>query len=77
LARNIGLHPLTIDDARAFSQRPKFGEYEGYVFLVVYGVDPATNSGGPLLREVHLIISGDFIVTIHRRNGSSRSSATW
>jgi len=77
LARNIGLHPLTIDDARAFSQRPKFDEYEGYVFLVVYGVDPATNSGGPLLREVHLIISGDFIVTIHRRNGSSRSSATW
>jgi len=67
LAQNIGLHPLTIDDAKTFAQRPKFDEYEGYVFLVVYGVDPATSSGGPLLREVHLIISGDFIVTIHRR----------
>jgi magnesium transporter len=66
LANNIGLHPLTIDDAQTFDQRPKFDEYEGYVFLVVYGVDPATSSGGPLLREVHLIISGDFIVTIHR-----------
>jgi magnesium transporter len=67
LAANIGLHPLTVEDAKTFDQRPKFDEYEGYVFLVVYGVDPATSSGGPLLREVHMVISGDFIVTIHRR----------
>ncbi len=67
LAANIGLHPLTIEDAKTFDQRPKFDEYEGYVFLVVCGVDPATSSGGPLPREVHMVISGDFIVTIHRR----------
>jgi magnesium transporter len=67
LADNIGLHPLTVEDAKTFDQRPKFDEYEGYVFLVIYGVDPATSSGGPLLREVHMVISGDFIVTIHRR----------
>jgi magnesium transporter len=30
-------------------------------------VDAGTESGGPLLREVHLIISGDYVVTIHRR----------
>jgi magnesium transporter len=30
-------------------------------------VDSGTESGGPLLREVHLIISGDYVVTIHRR----------
>ena len=56
-----------MEDAKTFDQRPKFDEYEGYVFLVVYGVDPATASGGPLLREIHLVISGDFIITIHRR----------
>jgi magnesium transporter len=67
LADLVGLHPLTVQDARTFEQRPKIEEYEGYVFLVVFGVDPATSSGGPLLREVHLIISGDFIATIHRR----------
>jgi magnesium transporter len=67
LAENIGLHPLTVEDAKTFDQRPKFDEYEGYVFMVIYGVDPATSSGGPLLREVHMVISGDFIVTIHRR----------
>ena len=67
LAEQIGLHPLTIEDAHTFRQRPKLEEYEGYVFLVVFGVDPGTAAGGPLLREVHMIISGDYVVTIHRR----------
>ncbi len=67
LSELIKLHPLTVDDARTFRQRPKIEEYEGYVFMVVFGADVGTASGGPLLREVHLIISGDFVVTIHRR----------
>ncbi len=66
LGDKLGLHPLTVHDAQTFDQRPKLDEYEGYVFLVVYGVDSDMTSGGPLLREVHLIISGDFIITIHR-----------
>ena len=37
------------------------------MFMVVFGVDEDTESGGPLLREVHLIISGDYVVSIHRR----------
>jgi magnesium transporter len=67
LADLIKLHPLTVQDARTFRQRPKIDEYDGYMFLVVFGADPGTASGGPLLREVHLIISGDYVVTIHRR----------
>jgi magnesium transporter len=67
LASKFGLHPLTVDDARTFSQRPKIEEYGNYIFLVAYGVDPGTSSGGPRLRELHLIISGHFVVTIHRR----------
>jgi magnesium transporter len=66
LGKMITLHPLTVDDARTFQQRPKIEEYEGYMFMVVFAVDAGTASGGPLLREVHLIISGDYVVTIHR-----------
>jgi magnesium transporter len=65
LAQAIHLHPLTLEDARTFNQRPKVEEYEGYLFMVVFGVDPETESGNPLLREVHLIISGDYVVTVH------------
>ncbi len=67
LAKRIKLHPLTLEDAHNFHQRPKIEEYEGYMFMVVFGVDPGTESGGPLLREVHLIISGDYVISIHRR----------
>jgi magnesium transporter len=66
LADLIGLHPLTIEDAHTFRQRPKLEEYDGYLFMVVFGVDPGIKPGGPLLREVHMIISGDYVVTIHK-----------
>jgi magnesium transporter len=65
LAELIDLHPLTLENARRFNQHPKLEEYEGYVSMVVFGVDPDTVSGGPLLREVNLIISGDYVVSIH------------
>jgi magnesium transporter len=67
LAKLIKLHPLTLQDAHTFRQRPKLEDYDGYMFMVVFGVDPGTASGGPLLREVHMIISGDYVVTIHQR----------
>jgi magnesium transporter len=66
LSELIDLHPLTLEDARTFDQRPKIEEYEGYVFMVAFGVDADTESGGALLREVHMVISGDYVVTIHR-----------
>jgi magnesium transporter len=67
LGNLIKLHPLTVEDAHTFGQRPKIEEYDGYVFIVVVGVDPATEAGGPLLREVHMILSGEYVITVHRR----------
>jgi magnesium transporter len=71
IAKHISLHPLTIDDAKKFRQRPKIEDYEDYVYLVVFGVDAGTRSGGPLLREVHMIIHGKAVITIHRRKNHS------
>ena len=67
LGQHIKLHPLTIEDAKTFRQRPKIEDYDDYMYLVVFGVDPGTAAGGPLLREVHMIITGEAVVTIHRR----------
>jgi magnesium transporter len=61
----LHLHPLTIDDVSKFSERPKREHYEGYVSLVVYGVDAEAAPGESLLREVHMLISGDYVVTLH------------
>jgi magnesium transporter len=61
----LSLHPLTLSDVTTFSERPKREHYDGYVSLVVYGVDTEADAGGSLLREVHLIISGDYVVSVH------------
>jgi magnesium transporter len=65
LGELLHLHPLTIEDVSTFSEPPKREHYEGYVSLVVYGVDQQTAAGEQLLREVHLLISGEWVVTLH------------
>ncbi len=65
LAESLHLHPLTIEDVSTFSERPKREHYDGYVSLVAYGVDEQAAAGEHLLREVHLLISGDWVVTLH------------
>ncbi len=67
LGKQLGLHPLTVEDAMEFGQRSRYEDFDGYASLVVHGVDPDATSGTHLLREVHVIISGDYIITIHRR----------
>ena len=71
VSEHVKLHPLTLQDAQTFSQRPKIDDYDDYVYMVVFGVDPGTDSGQPLLREVHLVLSGDAVITIHRRPNDS------
>ena len=56
------IHPLAIEDAQEFSQRPKIEDYDGFVYLVVYG---ARALGQPLT-EVHCFYSDKFLVTVHR-----------
>jgi magnesium transporter len=67
IGKLIALHPITVENANNYMQRPKLEWYDGYMFLVMFGVDPETASGDPLLREVNMIISGDYVFTIHKR----------
>jgi magnesium transporter len=65
LGELLKLHPLTLQDISMFSERPKREHYPGYVSLVVYGVDAGAAAGASLLREVHMLVSGDYVVTLH------------
>lgn len=66
LGNLFGFHPLALEDSEEFGQRPKLDNYDDYVFLVFYGASPEPAPSGPLLQEVHLFISGKYVVTIHR-----------
>jgi magnesium transporter len=65
----LGLHPMAMEDTREFGQRPKVDTYQDHVLVVFYtstvtgGEDPVTR---PL--EVHVYVSGRFIVTIRQES---------
>ena len=62
----FGFHKLALEDNRKFGQRPKLDDYGDYVFVVYYGVAPPEESpdlADPVLVEVHLYVSGGYVVT--------------
>ena len=65
LGEMLGLHPLALEDTREWNQRPKLDRYESHVLLVFYSartcVPPEDRAFAPL--EVHIYISGSYIVT--------------
>jgi magnesium transporter len=66
LGQLFGFHPLALEDAEQFHQRPKLDNYGDYVLLVFYGAwRPAPGDQEPL-REVHMFVSGHYVITVHR-----------
>jgi magnesium transporter len=64
----LGLHPVAIEDTIEFGQRPKLDSYGEHVLFVFYTVRRGRNTGEGLFEpvEVHIYISGSFVVTIRR-----------
>jgi magnesium transporter len=62
----FGFHPLALEDALHFGQRPKLDAYERYVFMVFYGAREEAADADELLHEVQMFISGGYLVTLHR-----------
>ena len=59
----FGFHPLAVEDAEHFGQRPKLDDYEGFTYLVVHGAQPENPA---VAVEVHLFFSPGRLVTVHR-----------
>lgn len=55
------LHPLALEDAAHFGQRPKIDTYDDFVMLVVHGVNPRHQ-----LVEVHCFYTDKYLVTVHQ-----------
>ena len=68
LGEVLGLHPVAIEDTIEFNQRPKLDIYEQHVLFVFYTVRKGRNTGEGLFEpvEVHIYVSGGFVVTVRR-----------
>jgi magnesium transporter len=66
LGELFGFHPLALEDTEDFNQRPKLDNYGDHVFLVFYGAWRHSDDDMEPLREVHLFLSGKYVVSVHR-----------
>ncbi len=55
-------HPLAVEDAEHFDQRPKHDDYEGFSHFVLYGA----NDEGSACQEVHCFYAEAFLVTVRK-----------
>lgn len=55
-------HPLAIEDAEHFGQRPKLEQYDDFVQIVLYG----SSDDGKGSVEVHCFYSATYVVTVRR-----------
>jgi magnesium transporter len=62
----FGFHPLALEDTEHFGERPKLDNYVDYIFLVFYGAWRHRDGDPEPLREVHMFISGQYLITVHR-----------
>ncbi len=69
LREEFHFHPLSLEDSWQFNQRPKIDDYDGYVFLVVYGASDDADADG--LVEVHCFYSDRYLITLHRDEAPS------
>ena len=61
---HFGFHPLAVQAAERFSQRPRVDDYDDFVFLVARGADPEDKG----IAEVHCFWNDRYVVTVHRRD---------
>jgi magnesium transporter len=63
----LGLHEMALEDTREFGQRPKVDAYQDYVLIVFYTAHEADEPDRVIHPvEVHVYVSGQWIVTVHR-----------
>jgi magnesium transporter len=72
----FGFHPLAIEDAINYSQRPKIESYQhtgdacnvGYFYMVFHGPDLETFKEKLRTKELDMFMSERYLVTIHEDN---------
>src|SRR5580693_4390513 len=64
LTNTFHFHPVAVEAADRFGQRPSIEEYDGFVHVVTFGIA----ADGKSVAEVHCFITEQFIISIHQGN---------
>jgi len=71
LSDTFAFHPLSVEDARAERHDPKIEAYDGYLYVILHGIDIRRGKKSLLTHDVDFFIGQTYLVTVH--DGHSRS----
>ena len=69
LSDTMGFHPLSVEDAMSAVQYPKAEAYDGYLYVVLHGIDFSPGTQGFKTHDVDFFLGPTSLVTVH--DGSS------
>jgi len=64
-------HPLAVEDATSALQYPKIEPYQGYLYLVLHGIDPTPKQAQFATRDIDFFLGRNYLVSVH--DGESQS----
>ena len=73
LADTFHLHPLSVEDARSSIQFPKAEPYQGYLYVVLHGIDARKGKHAFATRDIDFFLGPNWLITVH--DGQSTSIA--
>jgi magnesium transporter len=65
----FGLHPLVMEDLVHTGQRPKYEEYEDYLFVVLRMLSPGLNGSGVKSEQVGIVFGDGFVLSFQEKAG--------
>ncbi|OFV93659.1 MAG: magnesium and cobalt transport protein CorA [Acidobacteria bacterium RIFCSPLOWO2_12_FULL_65_11] len=73
LSDTFAFHPLSVDDAKSAIQYPKVEAYDGYLYIILHGIDYREDKQGFRTNDVDFFLGPNYLVTVH--DGRARAIA--
>jgi magnesium transporter len=67
IGNKFGIHPLVLEDILNTNQRPKFEEYDDYLFLVLKSCQPESKQFSVAYEQISLLILGNIVFTFKEK----------
>jgi len=69
LGKGFKLHPLVLEDILSTGQRPKFEDYEKYIFIVLKMLSFSEENQSIEVEQVSLILGANYVISFQERIG--------
>jgi magnesium transporter len=65
LSDTFAFHPLSVEDARSAIQYPKAEAYDGYLYIILHGIDFHARDHSFETHDIDFFLGPNYLVTVH------------